>query len=237
MAKDDLIKSEILYFYERLQDDPYHRFRSWEHCFKYFQSKNIDIDIACLHLGFYLASWGMYRGSSFLLQKDYLIHMPAVEEILKDKYKPLRNASFAQFLDAGGDENIELLFDLIGKIKICYEDIGDYQKLNKKTRRYNNKKAYVTDTLVTKILLGTLGCIPAYDRYFITGLKSHEGLTYSYLNKTNFKKMVKFCHEDLKEFEQAQKVISKNNKYPLMKLVDMYFWRLGEKIEGKKVEK
>ena len=31
----------------------------------------------------------MYRGSSFLLQKDYKIHIPVVKELLKEEYDPL----------------------------------------------------------------------------------------------------------------------------------------------------
>jgi len=42
-----------------------------------------DYDYLSLHHAFYLASWGMYRGSSFLLQKDYKVLTPIVEEILK----------------------------------------------------------------------------------------------------------------------------------------------------------
>ena len=41
------------------------------------------IDFLSLHLGFYLASWGMMRGSTELLDKDYKIHIPAVKVILK----------------------------------------------------------------------------------------------------------------------------------------------------------
>ena len=43
-------------------------------------------DYLSLHLAFYLASWGMYRGSSFLLQKDYKVLVPIVEEVLKPEY-------------------------------------------------------------------------------------------------------------------------------------------------------
>jgi hypothetical protein len=221
MNKEGLIKSEILGFYSRLQYDPHHRFRSWEHCYKYFKSNDLVTDNACLHLGFYLASWGMYRGSSFLLQKDYRIHKPAVTEILKPKYNHLRSANFEQYRGSKGEENIGLLFELIDNVKICYEGIGDT----------NKKDANVTDTLVTKILLGTLGCIPAYDRFFITGLKA-QGLTYSGVRKSNFIKMVDFCFENTKEFKSAQKEIA-SKKYPLMKLVDMYFWSLGEKMKDK----
>jgi len=35
-----------------------------------------------------------------------------------------------------------------------------------------NTEVNVTDTLATKIMLGTMGCIPAYDRYFIAGLRT-----------------------------------------------------------------
>jgi hypothetical protein len=41
---------------------------SWEHCYRFFNSRTRNVllaekDSAALHLG-YLASWGMYRGSS-----------------------------------------------------------------------------------------------------------------------------------------------------------------------------
>ena len=66
---------------------------SWEHCYRVFgkarNNKPNDVDCLCLHLAFYLASWGMYRGSSFLTKRDYKVHEPVVKEILKDEYNPL----------------------------------------------------------------------------------------------------------------------------------------------------
>ena len=50
-------------------------------------------------LMFYLASWGMYRGSSFLLQKDYKIHIPVVEEVLKTKYNILFGVNCENLFD------------------------------------------------------------------------------------------------------------------------------------------
>ncbi len=76
------IKDKIISFYDLMAEDEHHRYKSWEHCFSYFDKKEIDTNIACLHLAFYLAIWGMYRGSSFLLWKDYLIHIEVVKEIL-----------------------------------------------------------------------------------------------------------------------------------------------------------
>ena len=34
----------------------------------------------------------------------------------------------------------------------------------------DNLKYKVSDTLVTKLLLGIIGCVPAYDRYFCIGI-------------------------------------------------------------------
>jgi len=85
----------------------------------------------------------------------------------------------------------------------------------------------VTDTLATKILMGTLGCTPAYDRFFIDGLKIRS-LSFSYLNRTNFSQMIGFCARHRDAFEAAQKHVSAYGlQYPLMKIIDMYFWRLG----------
>ena len=86
----NLIIRSATSFYNELKEDSNGRYRSWEYCYKVFhdarKEKEVDSDYLSLQLAFYLASWGMYRGSSFLLQKDYKIHIPVVEELLKDKY-------------------------------------------------------------------------------------------------------------------------------------------------------
>ena len=67
--------NEILKSFINEEEKSFHRFNSWNNCYSFFQNKyfkyNSDDDYddrAALHLGFYLASWGMYRGSTFLLQ-------------------------------------------------------------------------------------------------------------------------------------------------------------------------
>jgi len=129
-----------------------------------------------LHLAFYLASWGMYRESSFLLQRDYRVHGAVVEEILNPRYVSLKNLTLDNFtLDSRRTEVADALFSLVAWIKSWYAT-------NTSTHR---GAANVSDTPATKILLGTLGRTPAYDRFFIAGLKTY-GLKFSYLNKTNF---------------------------------------------------
>ena len=93
------IERTLLNRHRRVAADPHHRFRSWGHCHRYFRQRERirargDLDHAALQLGFYLASWGMYRGSSFLLRKDYRIHSWAVRELLKPKYDMLLHVEF-----------------------------------------------------------------------------------------------------------------------------------------------
>jgi hypothetical protein len=81
---------------------------------------------------------------------------------------------------------------------------------------------------VTKIILGTFGCLPACDRYFIDGFKS-ASLRYSYLNTQFVERILHFCRDNLREFREEQARIERigGMRYPLMKLVDMYFWQIG----------
>jgi hypothetical protein len=218
------IKSRVRSFHQQLQSDENHRYTSWEHCFSYFSQKKLDESIACLHLSFYLASWGMYRGSSFLLWKDYLVHREVVRNILSLRH--LRNIDFSKPCNSRIDE----IFELSSWIKTWYQD---------KISHVNGtaKKINATNTLVTKILLGTLGCIPAYDRYFIEGLRA-KGLSYSNLSKNNFLSVVDFYRRHRHDFDSLQRSINPTNgiHYPTMKLVDMYFWQIGFEKNSKNLK-
>ena len=216
-GKAPLIQDYVVSFHQRLLADPHHRYRSWEHCYQFFSQQPADVDLACLHLGFYLASWGMYRGSSFLLQKDYRVHLPVVEELLRPQYQPIRAVTLSDLASRRGQELRVMIWELVHWIKQCYiQFVG-----------HNARQINVTDTLATKILLGTLGCIPAYDRYFIEGLKK-SGLRFSYLHPTNFSAMVAYCLAHQEDFLAAKRGISAYGiDYPDMKVIDMYFWMLG----------
>ncbi len=98
-------------------NEPYHRNLSWDHCYKAFDniSKESDKDYLALHLAFYLASWGMYRGSSGLLWKDYKIHVDAIGII--EKYSWLRGNSYRK------DEYLKGVLDLVEELSGYYENI------------------------------------------------------------------------------------------------------------------
>lgn len=201
-----------------------HRYRSWEHCFKYFDkefflAKDKNLDQAALELGFYLASYGMYRGSSFLLWKDYKIHRDLVQKLC-EYYNDLYRIAPEDYLD--DMSKINRLFSLIKSIREYYEGFGSITKGDGKTQ-----KIKVTDALATKILLGTLCCTPAYDTFFIKGLRA-ENFTYSGLKKCNFLKLLEFCKKHHVSFKNVQREVSKDEtQYPIMKIIDMYFWQIG----------
>ena len=101
MTTADCIIRSATEFYDQLRSDENGRFRSWEHCYSHFMNArrqaNPDFDYLSLQLAFYLASWGMYRGSSFLLQKDYRVHIPAVKVILDSKYDLLAGIECVEY--------------------------------------------------------------------------------------------------------------------------------------------
>lgn len=217
-------------FYKQV-NIPNHRYKSWEHCYYVFlkarnNKKNINIDELCLNLAFYLASWGMYRGSSFLLQYDYKIHEPVVRELLKEKYNNLQGIKCK---DIRG--NIDIFDDL-------YREIKDIYKSARTKVKEKEIKNDVTDTLCTKVLLGTLGCTPAFDKYFVKGIKKYNISTKASKSFKNYDKVSRllieladfYCNNEtkLKKYTKAYK--ADKYLYPQMKILDMGFWEIGKKI-------
>jgi hypothetical protein len=138
---------------------PGHRYASFDYCFNYFQEaresgKTIrlaDKDrllMSCLQLGFYLASWGMMRGSGELLQRSVRELVPVVEQIAAERPD---------------------IWDLDA---YSYPDQADeVLALARRVRRAFTVDA--SDILVTKTMLGVFGCVPAFDRLFRAGFGCH----------------------------------------------------------------
>lgn len=212
----ELTKTLQRYSKTNLHDDS-GRHRSWEHCFKVFGDDRIeDIDNMALNLGFYLASWGMYRGSTSVLQKDFTIHREAVRIIYKAEYQKLK---------CHKNEVSSADVNLILKLK---RELREYYSSLKYYKGKDEKDFTASDTLVSKILLGTLGCVPAYDRYFKAGLKSLENTPASFSRKSLLD-LFKFIDDNKEELEEQQAFIKKEYQMPcsMMKIIDMCFWQLG----------
>ena len=167
-------------------------------------------------------SWGMYRGSSFLLQKDYKVHIPVVKILLEKKYDPLVGISAEGLTE---DANLDLLDEVSERTRRAYavEQPSFEGAANK-----------ATDTLVTKILLGTLGCVPAYDRYYVQTVKRCNISAGVYSRKSVRDVAVYYLsHKD--EFESLREELSTcGTRYPAMKLMDMCMWQLAFETDKRK---
>lgn len=199
-----------------------------EHCYSHFikarESKEVDYDYLSLQLAFYLASWGMYRGSSFLLQKDYRVHVPVVKELLNKKYDALAGIECAAFKE---ESNQKLLQDINSFLEKYYDKI----RHEVKEQEIKNQLSY---TLITKILMGTLGCVPAYDRYFIAGIKNQKVATGNY-NLNSIMQLVEFYERNSKRLEPVrEKMEVEGMPYPQMKMLDMGFWQVGFDLDTNK---
>jgi hypothetical protein len=142
---------------------PDRRYTSFDYCFNYFQayreqgrtadlSARHNMQLSCLQLGFYLASWGMFRASSQLPSRSLTQFEPLIEVIAAAPAQ-------AWEIDAHcySPRNVALLTDLGQRIGSVFPHP-------------------VTLTLITKIMLGVFGSVPALDQFVVKGMRK-EGLS------------------------------------------------------------
>ncbi|MFA5643243.1 MAG: hypothetical protein WC949_01655 [Candidatus Paceibacterota bacterium] len=167
---------------------PDERYASFDFCYNYFYSfykenrlfelaDEENLQMSCLQIGFYLASWGMMRGSSFLLEKSVRNFKDLIIQISKMDQK-LWNIDADNYTS----ENISLLLDCRKRI------ISALREENKPS-----------DTLVTKIMLGIFANIPAFDQYFRKSLKVHS------VNRKSLLK-IKELYEENKDIFDSYKI-------------------------------
>ena len=219
-AIDDLIDAAQAFFDDARRDEN-GRSRSWEHCYRTFRDARTDpypdCDYLSLHLAFYLASWGMYRGSSFLLQKDYKVLVPIVEEVLKPEYDCLFGLACVRLREPEVQATLK---------KVC-EEIAAYFHPIREEIAGREVTTPVSPVLITKILMGTLGCMPAYDRFFKDGVATYKVTTQEY-SLESVRRLVDFYEEHNDRLEEVRRgFVGDGLTYPQMKLLDMGFWQIG----------
>lgn len=217
-------------FYGELKGDVNSRYLSWEHCYstfcKYKDTIDLsedDIDFLALHLAVYLSSWGMYRGSSFLLQKDYKVHVDVVKELMKKEYHNLWSITYDELQK---ESNLDLLFLLSKRIKDIYIE----------KRRNVKEHDDVSSILITKILMGTMGCVPAYDRFLVAALREYKVASGTY-NKSSVYRIANYYKVNKELIEKCRERLSLQGVvYPQMKIIDMGLWKIGFDLGGSKEE-
>ena len=120
---------------------------------------------------------------------------------------------------------------MLGKLNSYIGEYYDSVRLDVKEECPKNK---LSDTLITKVLLGALGCVPAYDRYFIMGVK-HQNVTTGLYNMKSLLKLVDFYEENKTQLEATRKTLTVEGlPYPQMKMLDMGFWQIGFELDSNK---
>ena len=196
-----------------------HRYASFDFCYSYFyrthvlnMGENEDKEKSCMVLWSYLASWGMLRGSSHLLQKS-----PAYLLDLIDYIRTIYEDAIKIDVDSYNDETITKLIDI-------------YKNVESRLAIPNKFKPSVT--LVTKIMLGVFANVPAYDQY----VKKAFGI--NTFNKKSLKVIVEYYNEYNKDgavdqLAEMQDVLVFPNiegvelTYTKAKIIDMYGFQKG----------
>lgn len=203
--------------------EPWERDASFDYCFNYFQRFREEgrlndlkapeqVEESCIQLGFFLASWGMYRGSAYLLQKSAKILEPIIG-LIADQAPSFWEIDVHSY----SSENIQRLLDF-----------------NERIRRLP-EHSRATQVLVTKIMLGVFGNVPAFDTYFGNGFGHRE------FKEKSLKAVADFYLDNAQIIDECRCVthtIDFNTGretprlYTRAKIVDMVFFIEGEKVGG-----
>ena len=226
MENQSVIDEAIAYgkkAYQTLVANSHHRDRSWEHCHKAClycretcrqesrEPNDKEVDELCLHLAVYLASWGMYR-NSFLMGNDYKIHADVVRILLDSNRDDLWEISADKMAE---ETKAESIMDLYGAIRDTYREIAGTTP---------------TDTLLTKVLLATVCCTPAFDTNFKKAM-SLTGITKQKCCKESLMALGKFYKKHMEsQFEDFFEDKDIDEKYPAARMIDMCFFEYGQAL-------
>ena len=227
--KRDNIQDMIDEFQSKNKDRT-ERYTSFDYCFNHFKQPSEyilkDMEKSCLAIGFYLASWGMLRGSSFLLTKSIQHYKPLVKYIASAD-KNLWDIDVDNYTT---DTNIDKIITVYSEIKEII--IGD-----------DNKYAHLT--LVTKIMLGVFGMIPAFDSFFCKSFKEiFNGCGFTVVNQKSLKCISDFYIANKIDIDTASNDIftkeytsfqSTKFNYTKAKIIDMYGFTRGNQLSNNKV--
>jgi len=191
--------------------EPESRYASFDYCFNYFQTareqgkldclvSGESLQLSCLHLGFYLASWGMFRGSSTLLQHSVRRFIPVVTELVSAPAE-----LWTMDADQYSEDAIQMIMSFRGQLG-------------------GTLPGRASDTLVTKVMLGTMGCVPAFDTSF------RKGFAVWTFGVKSLRKVGQFYEDNIDVIESHRKQtldfdteLPTTRRYTRAKVIDMIF--------------
>lgn len=228
----------------------YSRPLSWDLCYQHFKSETEyfstpipadKLDRAALELSNYLASFGMFRSTEMKA-----VNRRVFEPIISALFHAAQRTGIRSYqdLDCITPTQLRALINALDKAYVdAFLAAGFVDH-------------HPSDTMTSKILMGVFGVMPALDDNYITAVrKLHRQLrkTYSLPRQKRFtqclpttlhdNEKLKFLldlsrDKDLKVFlkELVLPVINHsdnrtNDDYPVMRLLDLYLWVIGKKVD------
>lgn len=193
------------------------RYASYDYCFNYFRShfesghvatlaEGPTLQTSCLQLGFYLASWGMFRGKAQLLTRSSKALEPAVAAVVEAPA-----LVWTADADSYNEETIDALLAVRDRLR-------------------RSLPGGRSDTLTSKVMLGVFGCVPAFDRYF------RKGLGVTSFGRKSLRTIATFYEDNAEaidrhleptlDFETGK---ASPHRYTRAKVIDMVFFTQGFK--------
>ncbi len=209
-------------YYRRATDDEYARLRGWEFLWDHLQSMNSwksiasprNLETSALHLGFYLANWGMFRGSSKLLNVNLEFFKKLTARLFNEIDTEVWNLALSDFTEDN------------------QEAVRAFDEALIMIRSFGEGRVSWTETLITKILLGVWGECPARDQYFNKGFSSFlENRDYGRQPSTSGRYFVYLNRIRVSERWELPAIRTQaGNDYAPGKLIDMAFFQYGEAV-------
>ena len=244
MLTDNQMRDKAENFMDIYRQDKNSRYRSYDHVHCVYlknrqNNSSTTLDYVALHLFAFLGSWGMLCRGAFMLQKDYRFLIPVVEILNKPKYDDLCDIDLTD--PALDTWYVATVTGLIHELNDHFKSQTYYKIQKGKNSNAANNVSYpvkdVHDTVIGKILLATLGCIPAYDRYVVAGMKA-EGLCGT-LGERSLSSLVDYSRKQSGVLKQIMTSVNVDVQresgcstlvYPVAKILDMIFWEYGYEI-------
>lgn len=188
---------------------------SYDICYLYFQRNKghlagQNLEYSCMQLWSYLASWGMLRGSSALFWCSPAALKPLIIYLDEISDSPVWDIDVDSY-SAKNSKEILRVYARIEKILKSKKIMGTTPSI----------------TLVTKIMLGIFGCVPAVDQYFYKtfhklyggfGTLREQELTNLEHFYLSHKETIDDIHIPVLDFDGQETKLT----YKKAKLVDMY---------------
>lgn len=191
---------------------------TWKHCHNAFSAilkSSYQPESLAMQLMTYLESPQVRMGCNKILIGNLNLHLKAVDIIAG---YPQLYCTYSKPYSIPDNERAEI-FELFKRLKRNYSKVKDPSAGKKHAARI-----IVTDTFITKIMLGTLGCIPAFDsvvHYTLTNC--YKGKIQNTLNRDCFTELIeKFFHEH-EEFKTfLEENCNEYTGYTPMKALDIF---------------